>query len=142
MKMNKSGVGIGSASVVLVFAVLCLTVFALISYTAAGNDKALADVEAKLVQGYYEADTLAECILAELLAGDRIPGPASIRGVEITTRRDREPETAEFSCVVSDEKELYVKVAFYGESYAILSWRMRTTGTWAIDDDLPVWSGD
>ena len=51
--MNKSGIGIGSASVVLVFAVLCLTIFALISYTAAINDKALTEVEVRLVKGYY-----------------------------------------------------------------------------------------
>ena len=141
--MNKSGIGIGSASMVLVFAVLCLTVFTLISYTAAGNDKALADVETGLVKNYYEADTLAECILAELLAADT-PGPDSIRGVEITTQWDLElaAETAEFSCFVSEKKELYVKVAFYGDSYDILSWRMRNIEEWLIDDDLPVWPGN
>ena len=140
--MNRSGIGIGSASVVMVFAVLCLTVFALISYTAAGNDKALSDVEAYLVKNYYEADTLAECILAELLAADTIPD--SIRGVNIEAQWDPEleAETAEFSCTISDEKELYVKMAFYVDSYDILSWRMRDTGTWLIDDDLPVWPGD
>ena len=140
--MNKSGIGIGSASVVLVFAVLCLTVFALISYTAAGNDKALTDAEARLVKEYYEADTLAELVLAELIAADTIPD--SVRGVEITARWDGDMlvETAEFSCVVSDGRELYVKVAFYGDSYDILNWRMRHTGEWRPNDDLPVWLGD
>ena len=140
--MNKSGIGIGSASVVLVFAVLCLTVFTVISHTAAGNDKALTEVEARLVKAYYEADTLAECILAELLAADTIPG--SVRGVKITARRDGElmADTAEFSCFVSGGKELYVKAAFYGDSYDLLSWRMRNTGEWRADDGLSVWLGD
>ena len=140
--MNKSGIGIGSASVVLVFAVLCLTVFTLISYTAAGNDKALTDAEARLTKGYYEADTLAERVLAELAAADTIPG--SIRGVEIAAGWDGEMlvETAEFSCAVSDGRELYVKVAFFGDSYDILSWRMRNTGTWQADENLPVWLGE
>ena len=140
--MNKSGIGIGSASVVLVFTVLCLTVFTLISYTAAGNDKALTDVEARLVKAYYDADTLAECVVAEMIAADTIPG--SIRGVEITTQWDWElmADTAEFSCAVSEGKELYVKAVFYGDSYDILSWRMRDTGTWQTDDGLPVWSGN
>ena len=140
--MNKSGIGIGSASVVLVFVVLCLTVFALISYTAAGNYKALTDVEAGLVKGYYEADALAERILAELVASDETVG--SVLGAEITVGRDLEleAETAEFSCVVSDKKELYVKAAFYEDCYDILSWRMRDTGTWTTDDGLPVWLGE
>ena len=140
--MNKSGIGIGSASIVLVFAVLCLTIFALISYTAAANDKVLTDVEARLVKSYYEADTLAECILAELISADTIPD--SIRGVNILTQWDWDlmAETAEFSCVVSNEKELCAKVALYGDSYDILIWQMRNTLEWVINNDLPVWSGD
>ena len=139
--MNKSGIGIGSASVVLVFTVLCLTVFSLISYTTAANDKALTDVEARLVKSFYKVDTIAECILAELIAADKMPD--HLGGVKITSRWDWDltAETAEFSCVASDGKELYVKVAFYGNEYDILSWRMRNTGVWETDDDLPVWPG-
>ena len=142
--MNKSGIGIGSASVVLVFVVLCLTVFAIISHTAARNDKALTDVETELVKNYYEADTMAECILAEFLAADTFPVPYSILGVELTMRQDPElaVETAEFSCPVSGDRELYVKVAIYGDSYDILSWRMRSTREWTIDNDQPVWLGE
>ena len=140
--MNRSGIGIGSASVVLVFAVLCLTVFAVISYTSAAGGKALSDVEASLVKSYYEADTIAECILAELLTADTIPD--SVRGVEVTAKIDPElaAETVEFSCAVSDGKELNVRIALYENSYDILNWRMRNTGTWQIDDDLPVWTGE
>jgi hypothetical protein len=54
--MDKKGMGIGSASLVLIFAVLCLTVFALISLSAAQNDKALADANAALVKAYYETE--------------------------------------------------------------------------------------
>jgi len=143
--MNKSGgIGIGSASVVLVFTVLCLTVFALISYTAAVNDRALAEVEAKLVKGYYDADTLAERVLAELLAADPIPALGPVHGVEIAAKWNRElaAVTAEFSCAVSEGKELFVKVAFYDDSYDILSWRMRNTREWLADESLPVWPGD
>ncbi|MCL2767588.1 MAG: hypothetical protein FWE49_02545 [Synergistaceae bacterium] len=141
--MNKSGIGLGSASVVLVFTTLCLTIFALISYTAAGNSKALTDVEARMVINYYEADTLAECILAELITADTIPDTSTIRGTEVKTQWDGElaAGTAEFSCIVSGSRELYVKVAFNKDSYDILSWRMRDTGTWLPNDNLQVWPG-
>jgi hypothetical protein len=140
--MNKSGFGIGSASVVLVFVTLCFTILTLISYTAARNGKMLADAEAAMVKSYYGADTLAEDILAAILACDTIPG--AVRGVEIAAEWDRDlaAETAEFSCIVSDVKELYVKVALYKDSYDILSWRMRDIREWRTDGDLPVWSGD
>ena len=54
--MKNGGIGVGSASIVLVFAVLCLTVFSLITLVVAGNDKVLVDAGAKLVTAYYEAD--------------------------------------------------------------------------------------
>jgi hypothetical protein len=136
--MSKNEIGIGSASVVLVFTVLCFTIFALISYTAAGNYKALTEAEAKLVKSYYKADAIAERILAEILASDEIP--AAIHGIEIKTRRDYDlmAEIVEFSNIISDEKELYVNVAIYMDSYDILSWRIRSTKEWRADDSLPV----
>lgn len=135
--MSRGGAGFGSASAALVFAVLCLTIFTLITFTSAKNDKALADAEASLVTGYYEADTLAEYILAELLGTDTAPD--SIRGVEITSHRDT--GEVEFSCRISDRKELYVKVALRESSYDILCWRMRDTGEWDAEEGLPVWPG-
>jgi len=140
--MNKSGVGVGSASIVLVFAVLCLTVFSLITYVVAGNDKALVDAKVGLVTGYYEADTLAEQILAELLATDTTP--AKILGVDINTRFDENlgVETTYFFCYISDIKALYVNLVIRDDSYDILSWRMYDTDDWVFDDSINVWPGE
>ena len=139
---SKKNIGTGSASVVLIFTVLCLTVFTLISYTAAGNDMDLATAEAKLVKGYYEADTLAERILTELLAAKTVP--KAVYGVAIATEWDEAlaSQTAEFSCAISQRKELYVKIAFRENAYDILAWRMRDVGDWPLDTSLPVWPGE
>jgi len=139
--MNKSGVGVGSASIVLVFAVLCLTVFSLITYVVAGNDKALIDAKVGLVTGYYKADTQAEQILAELLAADTVPG--RILDVDINTRFDEylDMETTYFFCYVSDIKALYVRLAIHDDSYDILSWRMYDTDDWVFDGSMNVWPG-
>jgi len=136
--MSKSEIDIGSASIVLVFTVLCFTIFALISYSAAGNYKALTEAEARMVKSYYEADTLAERILAEILESDTIP--ASIHGVEIKIQQDCDlmTEIVEFSVKTNEEKELYVKLAFFVDTYDILSWRIRSTKEWRVDDSLPV----
>ena len=139
--MKRSGIGVGSASIVLVFAVLCLTVFSLITLVVAGNNKALVDAESQLVMGYYEADTLAEQIVAEIAQADAIPD--RIRGIEILPSFDFESgaECAYFFCPISDNKELYVRLAIGDDSRDILSWRMWDTGDWVVDDSLNVWQG-
>jgi len=139
--MKRSGIGVGSASIVLVFAVLCLTVFSLITLVVARNDKNLIDAEAQLVIGYYEADALAEYIVAEIVRADIIPG--SVRDIDIVTDFDfgSGRETAYFFCPISDQKDLYVRLAVDEDSCDILSWRMWDTDDWVVDDSLDVWQG-
>jgi len=139
--MKQGGIGVGSASIVLVFAVLCLTVFSLITFVVAGNDKSLVDTEAQLVVGYYEADALAERIVADIMEADEIP--EEVRGVEITTYwdMDMDAEITYFLCPISDQKSLYVRLAVRNDSYDILSWRMYDTDDWTFDDSMDVWQG-
>ena len=139
--MKNGGIGVGSASIVLVFAVLCLTVFSLISLVVAGNNKALVDAEANLVMSYYEADALAEYIVAEIVDSDVIPD--NVRGIEIISDFDFETgmNTANFICPVSDLKELFVCLAINGNSCDVLCWRMLDIGQWEIDERLHVWQG-
>ena len=120
--MNKSGVG--TASLILVFAVLCLAVFSLITYTAAENDMTLARAEAALVKGYYEADATLGLFAADLLT------------------EGRTFETVILTQTVSDEKELYVKITFYESTYDIQAWGLRRTNEWLPDKNMPVWNGD
>ena len=138
---NKGGVDVGSASIVLVFAVLCLTIFSLITLIVASNDRALMEAEVNLVVGYYEADTLAELILAELLQADEIP--ASVRGVEIRTHwyDYLDMETVYFYTYITDFKALYVHLAFFEDSFRILSWRMSETEQWQYNPGLNVFVG-
>ena len=140
--MGKSGIGVGSASIVLVFAVLCLTVFSLITYVVAGNDRALVNAKIGLVSGYYEADALAEQILVELLAADETP--QNIRGVNIYTRWDEglDVETTYFFCKISDIKALYVHLILRDDSFDILTWRMYDTDEWEFDSSINVWPGE
>ena len=137
--MKNGGIGVGSASIVLVFAVLCFTVFSLITLLIAGNGKTLADAEAGLVIGYYEADVLAERIVAEIIAEGY--APETVLGIDVVSGWDFESgeTTASFTCPISDLKELYVSLAILGDSYEILSWRMLDIGDWEVDDRLPVW---
>ncbi|MCL2046854.1 MAG: hypothetical protein FWG88_10785 [Oscillospiraceae bacterium] len=141
--MNKGSMGVGSSSLVLVFAVLCLTVFSLISLLVARNSKALADSEAALVVGYYEADTQAEEIYKKIIMSNG--SISEIMGnVEIWSYWDveMEVEIISFTCPVSDDKELYVRFAYEGNNSSILNWQMIDIGSWENDGALDVWLGD
>ena len=140
--MSRSGIGVGSASIVLVFAVLCLTIFSLITFVVANNERSIVDAKVNLVTGYYEADALAERILVDLLAADTIP--SSLHGIEIETRlnEDLGIETTHFHCPVSAIKALYVNLVIRDDSFDILSWRMQDMDIWTFDDSLNVWSGE
>ena len=139
--MNKSGIGVGSASIMLVFAVLCLTIFSLITYVVAENDRALVDARVSLVTGYYGADYAAESIIANILAAETIP--EQIEGIDIRHGwdEDRGAETTYFSHPINDTKSLFVNLVITGNSYEILSWKMYDTDEWEYDGSINLWTG-
>jgi hypothetical protein len=146
--INSGGIGNGSASIILVFAVLCLTIFALISLSTAFSSKSLTDEAADMVVGYYRADTLAEEILARLTAAGEIPG--SILGIDINTAQMEDeygdPYTfVSYSCPVNDRKGLAVELKFNGEGFRVVSWCLINTMEWVpvneviISEDNIIW---
>lgn len=144
---NKSGIGVGSASIVLIFAVLCLTVFTLITYIAAGNYKNLVDAERDLVTGYYEADALAERVLLELTAaaqGDIIETASGDPfGADVSFEYyEHGGIMAYFYCPINEVKSLYVSAVIRHGSCSVLSWRMVDTDEWEPDGSINVWDGE
>jgi len=131
--------GVGSASIVLIFAILCLTIFTVISFMPALIEQNLINAEVQLVEAYYVADTLAERVLAEILSTD----VENVLEVEITSYWDWDlmVERVSFVCPISETKELYVVVEIGSDFYNILNWQVRATGEWEPDDRLNVWPG-
>lgn len=58
MKSSK-GVGVGSASVIVIFVLLCLACFGVLSFVSARADLRLAQQTAQAMTSYYEADSRA-----------------------------------------------------------------------------------
>ena len=120
---------VGGSSLLVIFAVLCLTVFALLSLSTVQADGRLGDAAALAVSNYYQADCEAEEILAQLRQG-RIPD-----GVAKTDN------VYSYSCPISDTQCLEVEVQIAGTDYDILRWQAVSTADWQPDDSLPVWDG-
>lgn len=66
---KKAGIGTvnaGGAIIIIIFVVLCLTIFGLLSFTTSFADKKLADRNLESVTQYYKADSEAEETLAKI----------------------------------------------------------------------------
>ena len=57
---------VGGSSLLVIFSVLCLTVFALLSLSTVQASGRLSSTSAQAVAAYYQADSQAEAILARL----------------------------------------------------------------------------
>ncbi|MBQ1280649.1 MAG: hypothetical protein IIY16_00165 [Oscillospiraceae bacterium] len=120
---------VGGSSLLVVFAVLCLTVFALLGFSTVQADQRLSDASIGAVADYYEADSQAEAILAQLRSGSIPEGVTEADGVY------------SYACTVSDTQELQVEVRIEGENWEILRWQTVSTVEWSADEPISVWDG-
>ena len=124
---------VGGISLLVVFAVLCLTVFALLALTTVQADKRLADASAKAVTDYYAADCRAQEILARLRNGERPEGVEHEYSDGMIYR---------YIVPISDTQELQVSVVIAPDgSYRVLSWQAAPSVEWESDDSLDLWDG-
>lgn len=120
---------VGISSLLVIFAVLCLTVFALLSVSTVQAQLRLAKSTRSAISGYYRADGEAEGILSKLRAGE-IP-----EGVE------KKGDTYAYACPISENQALFVCVKIQGTEYTVLRWQVVSTTQWDADTKLPVWDG-
>lgn len=122
---------VGGSSLLTIFAVLCLTVFAVLSLATVQANGRLGDRSADAVLEYYTADCRAEELLARLRAGERPEG--------VTRKEDG---SYAYACPISDSLTLAVEVTVEGSAYTILRWQAVSTADWQADDSLTVWDGE
>lgn len=63
---KKFSIGTGVPSILMIFVVLALTTFAVLSFTSARADYKLTEKNCKYIIGYYEADKEAQTIIASI----------------------------------------------------------------------------
>ena len=139
-KESFSPPALGGSSLLVVFAVLALTVFALLSLSTVRADVRLGDA-AEAVSGYYEADCKAQEILARLRNGE-VP-------VEAESHQEDSWHSPlmiryTYEIPISDTQELQVEVLVNPAdgSYSILRWQAAAVGAWEYDDSLDIWDGE
>lgn len=128
-KRKMSFTSVGGSSILTIFAVLCFIIFALLSLSTAKADHTLAKKSVDAVRAYYQADTHAEEILAQIRQGEV---PEEVR---------QEGDHYFFVCPVDSNQQLSVEVVCRDEEYRIIKWRKEYIGEWEPDDTIDVWDG-
>ena len=120
---------VGGSSLLVIFAVLCLTVFALLSLSTVQAGGRLSEASAQAVADYYEADRAAEEIFARLRAGEQPDCVTETDGVYA------------YTCPVSQTRQLRVELLQDGEDWTVLRWQTESVADWEADEFLDVWDG-
>ena len=125
---KKSGIGTvnaGGAIIIIIFVVLCLTIFGLLSFTTSFADKKLADKNLQSVSQFYAADALAEKKLAVIFNSvyDKIQSEANfvfdenfVNAAILNNGLDEETikiMNADYEEASADENMNSVEVAYY-----------------------------
>ena len=120
---------VGGSSLLVMFAVLCLTVFALLGLSTVQAGGRLSQTTAQAVSAYYQADCQAEEVFARLRSGEL---PAGVT---------RTHDVYSYTCPISDTQQLCVTLQKQGGDWAVLRWQAESIVDWEADDGLELWDG-
>lgn len=146
MKAERRSVGInvGSASIVMIFAVLCLTVFSTLSFVTANHERKLAEKSALAVQQYYEADWQCEELYQQII--QCLQSGGGIEQLEALVVQVEEADGVQYVNYAADidaEQQLQVCLAIWPDgSVQTKQWKVVATREWEYDDGIAVWDGE
>lgn len=137
-------VPVGATSLLTVFAVLCLTVFTLLTLSDVRSDTQLADVALESVRAYYAADTQAQTILAQLRNGQRVDGVEEIQFTDSDDQGHWSHDVVyQYAVPISDTQTLQVSVILNGGGdYRVVRWQTVSTVPWQGEDNTQLWIPD
>lgn len=120
---------VGGSSLLVIFAVLCLTIFALLGLSTVQAGGRLSQLTAQAVTEYYQADCRAEEIFARLRAGEMPEGVMRASDVYF------------YICPISDTQQLRVVLQQEADGWTVLRWQAESITDWEANEDMNVWDG-
>lgn len=108
----------------VIFAVLCFSVFSMLVLATVKADERLADASCEAVTDYYQADCEAERILGELRDG------------VVEDSVVQHENYYAYQCPVNQTQSLSVVVEVTGTEYEIHQWKLVETIDWKPDEYL------
>ena len=121
----KNRMTIGISSIVLIFMILCLAVFSLLSLSDAKSALTFAQKRAETVQIYYESDIEAQKFIRDYRSLD--------------AEQKQSETTIVYELPMRSGQTLHLELSADGSN--ILSYYVYNNTDYVIDSDLPVWGG-
>ena len=151
------GIGVGSASVLIIFVLLCLTVFATLSLVSAQADLRLAERAAETTAAWYEVDgRAAEFLCALDQAFEETSSPAELPDARVAEILEGAAvlddslgydgaRLLRYQVAVDENRAIEAAVSYTvsesGLSRRIESWRTVQTGGFAVEEPMTLWQG-
>lgn len=137
---------VGLLTLLVIFVVLCLSIFAALSLKTARYHLTLAQRSAQAVTDYYAADSTCTKLSNQLYTLWQQGGSDQALAAVIapsggTAQRQDGVLVLDWTCPIDDSRTLRVEVAA-GETYTVRQWSIVSAGDWNADDSLPVWGGE
>jgi hypothetical protein len=142
MKEKRSmGLNMGSASIIMLFAVLCLTVLAALSLLSANSQLRLTQRSAAVMESYYEADLRASEIYERVLKGDYS---------EVEILPDGDGFFYNYTVTVdigaggggrTPSLSLGVSLRETDGAFAVYKWKIIESEDWNPNDEINLWGG-
>lgn len=149
-KKKYPAVNIGSASMLVIFIILCLVTFSVLSVASTNNDRTYAQNIAKRTSDYYDASNKAEELLAKI--DELLTKAYSEQGITALDSEAMKKLTypvdvsdfpvLSFTVPINDTQALAVSLTLQTPNapgdgfYKITSWKEISTDTWENDKPL------
>ncbi|MDD4509026.1 MAG: hypothetical protein PHN26_08880 [Eubacteriaceae bacterium] len=144
MKKGFQMMNVGASSFLVIFTVLALVTFAVLSVSSANADKQLSDKVLESTTAYYQAENQAEETLAQIdQALSQGPSPDDTTLPNLLPGGctwDASSRTIAFNKEMGDGQALAVCLTLppEGTTYQITRWQVISTNDWQPDNTLPV----
>ena len=143
MKRNNSneyGINIGSSTLIMIFALLCLVVFSLLAYKTALNEKNLALKISNETKAYYEADYKATKIKNKI--ENNITNGKSIASLVDYEKNRNGSNYIGYSVKIDENKKLFVELRRSGSNLKVVKWTEVNEASEDYSNKLDVWGGE
>lgn len=146
---SRNKVNIGLSSLILIFIVLCLSTFGLLSLSSARGDLELAERGAQAAKEFYEADSKGQQWLAgsdrmlQQMAGRSLEEKLEALAAKPGNGYDEQTGLIFTEIPMERGESLHIDLELKegDKRYEIWSWYVYDSGEYEIDDTVKVWDG-
>jgi hypothetical protein len=147
-RLDRGGApGLGGTPIIMVFAILCLTIFAALTLSTASSEYNLSSKYAESVSEYYNADAEGVRFVAAIKKSvgdeanaDEYASAAEAIGAAVEKNDSGAVITRDIA--VDDNQVLRIMLNADASGLRVVSWKIVYIGTWVADNTFNLWTGN